>query len=448
MSHRTVIHFIVAGSLALVARYAPIPNLPESGSICLSVFVLAVYFWTTEAIPLYVTSFLILFLEAAYIAPKVGTSYQVFLAPFFSNVIALFLGGLLMARALHKHHIDELVATRVISLMGEKPANVLLGVMLTSAFLSMWMSNTATTAIMFIIALVLVEQFPEGSTFQKAFFLGIPFAATIGGMGTPIGTPPNAIAIQLFNQVSPKTVGFLEWMVCCIPIVLLVLFILWRLILAFFPAPDIRVSVARGREPELSVGTVIVVLTFCVTVSLWLASGIHGIPSGIVALIPVVVLLSTGILLREDFNSISWDVLFLVAGGMTLGLGITHSGLSDWVLAHVPLARLPLIWLVLSFMVVGAVLASFMSNTATANILIPLASALAMIETFPLVAAIALATSGSMVLPVSTPANALAYSSGRVTYGDLFKVGLLISSITIVVILTLGLGWWRMLGYY
>ncbi|MBN2427263.1 MAG: DASS family sodium-coupled anion symporter [Deltaproteobacteria bacterium] len=430
-------------ALALSPLAADLPTRVSAG-----IFALALILWVTEAVPLYVTSLLILFFNAAFLAPLVPVKHTIFLAPFFSDIIALFLGGLLLAEAGHKYHIDEWFADWILRFSGSKPRNILLAMMITTATLSMWMSNTATTAMMLLIAGAVIVPLGEGSDFAKAFFIGIPFSANLGGMMTPVGTPPNAIAMQAINNLQPGAMTFLDWMLVSCPLVILLLLILWGLLLLQHPAPKIRITTRPDFHIRFNLQTITVMIIFFLTVILWLTKDFHGMTSGTVALIPAIVFLGTGILDKRDFKNISWDVLFLVGGGLSLAVAMKEGGLNDFMIQQLPINELSLGSLMLVFILVGAVLTTFMSNTATANLIVPLAFIIPGITGLPLAIGTALAVSATMIMPVSTPPNAIAYSSGLLTMKDMVRTGFIISLIAIVVIVTLGYGWWRLLGYF
>ncbi|MBN1140582.1 MAG: DASS family sodium-coupled anion symporter [Deltaproteobacteria bacterium] len=410
------------------------------------IFLLALLLWVTEAIPLYVTSFLILFFQAALLAPALHISHAPFLAPFFSDIIALFLGGLLLAEAGHKYRIDEWFAEMILKGAGSRPAHVLLALMLTTAFLSMWMSNTATTAMMLLIVGAIAGPLGPGHPFAKAFFLGIPFAANLGGMMTPVGTPPNAIAMQAINNHFPGSMTFLKWMAVSCPIVILLLVLLWGLLLILYPPPQTAIATHPGFHIDLNRATLMVIAVFHITALLWLTSSLHGLSPGTVALIPAIIFLSLGILDKHDFKRISWDVLFLVGGGLALSAGMDKSGLNDFLVQTIPFAKLSPLALLVVFILTGAILTTFMSNTATANLIIPLTFIIPAIPGPSLAVCVALVVSSTMILPVSTPPNAIAYGSGIVTMKEMALAGFLISLFSALLMMSLGSWWWKLLG--
>lgn len=448
---RAVASLAVAGGLAAFALLGPIADMGPSARITLALFAVAAVFWMTEIVPLFVTSLIILAVEVLFLVPALqgegltGTEAQ-FMSPFFSNVTLLFLGGLLLAAAGAKHRLDTWFAARLLGWAGTSAPRVLFAMMAASAFLSMWMSNTATTAMMLILAVALARSLPEGSReFRKALFLGVPFACNIGGLGTPIGTPPNAIAVSML-EARGESIGFLTWMGAALPLVIVLLLILWWMLLRAFPAPKEPIVLPGGDErlpdgwkPRATLAV------FGVAVALWLTGGLTGLSSGQVALIIAVVLLSIGLLDGRDFRGISWDVLFLVGGGLSLGVAVEVSGLADWLSTHLALDQLGAPALLGLFIVGGAVITTFMSNTATANMLMPIALALPLAHG-PLLAGIAMATSASMTLPVSTPPNAIAYYSGEVQLKEMIRHGAAISFIGMVLIFLAGVSLWSWLG--
>ena len=447
MPARSVIYLMIAAVGALAIAFGPLP-MEAPARTCAGIFFVALVLWVTEAVPLYVTSLIILFCELAFLGPQLGVKGSVYLSPFFSNVVALFLGGLLLAEAGRKYHIDEWVAKTVLAIAGTRPSMVLLAMMLVTAVLSMWMSNTATTAMMLIIAGAVVVSLGEDTTFGKALFLGIPFAANLGGMMTPVGTPPNAIAMQQINEHAPGAITFLGWMLAAMPLVVVLLLVLWRVLLLLYPPPEKAVTLDTATHFRPDRKTIAVMALFFLTVVLWLSKGVHGMASGTVALIPAIVFLGTGILEKRDFKGISWDVLFLVGGGLSLAVAMTTSGLDEVVVEAMALEGLGTFGVLVTFLAVGAVLTTFMSNTATANLIIPLAFVIPAVSAVPLAVGTALAVSAVMILPVSTPPNAIAYSSGAVEMKDMARVGIIISACSLIVVVTLGYQWWRLLGLF
>lgn len=443
---------ILLGAFASLA-IALIPwssQLPAQ--MALAIIFFAVVLWVSEAIPLYVTGILILFLEVVFLYPeikKIDPSFKsaAFFQPYFSNIIALFLGGMLLAEGISRYKLDTMLTRRVVMLAGGKPSLVLLALMLTMGFLSMWISNTAATALGMILVLSLVKNLPEGSSFHKAFFLGVPFAANMGGIGTPVGTPPNAIALAFLRKAGADTISFGEWLLALAPFALSMVVLTWLLLIFIYKPPKARLNLEKGGGISFTPARLIVVLTFFTTAIMWLTSGFHKIPDGITALIPVIILLGGGLLTVRDFKSISWDVLFLVGGGMALSVALQKSGLSEMIAMTIPTENLSLPVTMIAFALIGLFLSNIMSNTATANILIPLVFLIPNIEYLPVVLALAISVSSAMALPISTPPNALAYSSGKIDVRSMMKVGSLVGIMSVVIFFFAGVPWLKLLGY-
>ncbi len=430
-----IILFVAAAGVAVIAF--PM-GLDKAQSYAASLFVIATILWMTEAIPLYITSLLVLFLEAILLAPAMKEinpkfKYEIFMHPFFSSVISLFLGGLLLAKAGAKYKIDDYLAKSVVRFSGPRPRNILLGMMITTGFISMWMSNTAATAMMLIITMSIVSDLKE-SGYEKAFFLGIPFAANLGGMGTPVGTPPNAIALSAMQAFLKTPITFLDWMLASVPIVLILIMVLWIILNKMYKEPDIKIVLKQKSRMDFTPKTITVMVVFFLTVILWLTEELHHIPSGITALIPAIIYLGSGILDREDFQSIAWDVLFLVGGGASLAIAIADTGLAQKILGGIPWDQFSFAIIIIIFIIAGAFFTTFMSNTASANIILPLVFSVVGIHYVPVAVATALAISASMSLPVSTPPNALAYSSGKIQLKDMVTAGFIITVASVILI--------------
>ena len=220
LSQKRKIAFVALGLILFFLVYLfPVGALKDlNGDMraALGILLLAATLWITESIPLYATSLIIVLFQVLFISEETIGADET-LAPFFSPIIALFLGGFVLASALHKYDLDLKIADAILERAGKAPGKVMLALMGTTAFLSMWMSNTATTALMIALALPIYEQIPKEERFKKGLILGIPFAANIGGMGTPIGTPPNAIIIEELSNFG-FTVSFLDWMLLALPL--------------------------------------------------------------------------------------------------------------------------------------------------------------------------------------------------------------------------------------
>ncbi|GLS90275.1 dihydroorotate dehydrogenase [Psychromonas marina] len=408
----------------------------------IAIFVMAALCWVLEPIPIYATSLLIIVLELLIISdqglwftkfesPELGEliSYKVIMGTFASPIIMLFLGGFFLAIAATKYRLDINLARVLLKPFGQNPKYVMLGLMIITAVFSMFMSNTATTAMMLSILTPVLALFSQDDLGKVAFALSVPVAANIGGIGTPIGTPPNAVALKYL--VDENSISFGEWMIFGVPFVILMLAIAWFFLIALFPASikEINLNI-KGRFLKTP-KAITVYVTFIVTILLWLMGGLHGMNSYVVALIPVAVFSMFKIITKEDLKKISWDVLWLVSGGIALGVALDKSGLAKNAIDAIPFAGLHPLLLIAGASLLCLLMANFMSHTATANLLLPLVAALgaSMHGLLPyggevvLILAVTFAASLGMSLPISTPPNALAFASGHVETKQMAKVG-------------------------
>lgn len=373
---------------------------------------------------------------------------SVFLTAIADSAVILFLGGFALAKGCVKVGVDRWLANRILPIFGTSPRFVLMGLMLVSAGISLWMSNTATASLMIALVFPLLQILPEDETFRKGILIGIPFAANLGGIGTPIGSPPNIIAFaNLKNHGFGDSISFGSWMLVAIPLLLILLFFAWIWILKAFPAsPGLALSLSFAEENDKASRRKLrfVLGTFLFTACLWLSESFHGIPAGVVAMIPLVLFTSFGILNSHDIRSLEWDVLILVAGGIALGTGIEKSGAGEWFGSLIGSNAGPAesIWVLTLFFSVGLFLSTFLSNTATANLLVPLAIPVAVLllpgneaYVIQLVLGTALGASLAMSLPVSTPPNAVAYAVGGFEIKDMAKIGVRIGLLGLVLVL-------------
>jgi sodium-dependent dicarboxylate transporter 2/3/5 len=415
-------------------------GLGEAGRRTLGIFATAAILWVLEPFPLYVTSFIIVILEVIFLGRAggplglTGSGYAIFLQPFFNPVIVLLLGGFAMATAVKRYGLDDRISRGILRRVGRRPAVVLLGMMTTTAFLSMWISNTATTALMIAVAIPIIRSLPAEEPFGKAVILGIPFAANIGGLGTPIGTPPNAIAIGILDQMD-RGLSFIEWMFRGIPVVVILLILAWLILCRIFPARIGEIS----RELETNRGkmdrkSIFILCVFAAVVFLWLTTSLHGIPASIISLMPLVVFFGLGLLGEDDLRDLGWGILFIVGGGMSLGVAMKESGLSTWIVGLIPFEGFGVLAILFVFAVASAAMTTFISNSATANILMPIVVGVTAVGPQTGAVVVALAASAAMILPISTPPNAMAYGSGYVQIRDMIKAGSIITAVSIVVI--------------
>lgn len=414
-------------------------SCPEAARRTAFVFVAAAILWAFEVLPLYVTSLLIVVLLSFSLGKPGGvmnmgfSGYTLFLLPFSSPVIMLFFGGFMLAQALKKYGVDRYITQAVISRFGTKPIAVLFGILTSSAVLSMWISNTVATAIVLGIVLPSIEGLDIKGSFKKALLLAIPYGANVGGIATPIGSPPNAIALGFLSEYG-YNIDFFGWMTICIPLMLVILVITGLVLYLFFPAKDTAIHLLRDGKTFLDSKGKLVLVIAGVTIALFLLFPLHRIPEPLVALFCVTMLLVTGLLNEEDLKSIAWDILILMWGGLALGLAVAKTGLASWFVTlpifaqHGPL-------LILTFCIAAVFFSMFISNTATVALLLPVALGIEGENKIALAITITLVSNLAMVFPISTPPNAIAYSSHLFKTKDMVKAGLTISLISVILIL-------------
>ena len=346
------------------------------------------------------------------------------MATFADPIIILFLGGFFLAAAATKYGLDLNLARVLLKPFGTNPKFVMLGLMVVTALFSMFMSNTATAAMMLAILGPVLKLFAPEDRGRAAFALCIPVAANIGGIGTPIGTPPNAIALKAMQDMG-LSISFGKWMLFGVPFVVIMLLVGWALLCAMFPIKQKELKLAVGGEFRKDAKAIVVYITFAVTILLWvLGKDVHGLDSNTIAIIPICVFAVTSVITKDDLKAMSWDVLWLVAGGFALGVALQETSLAKDMINAIPFNT----WNPMVLMVgAGAIclfMATFMSHTATASLLMPILAGVAgaMVSggamdnagAIGLLCAIAFASSLGMALPISTPPNALAYATGLV----------------------------------
>ena len=422
----------------------------------IAIFVFTAMMWILEVIPTWTTSVVAIVaillttsnkgLGFLMMKENVGemTNYKSIMAAFADPVIMLFLGGFVLAFAATKVGLDVQLAKVMLKPFGNKPKTVLLGVLLVIGIFSMFMSNTATAAMMLTFLTPVLLTLPADGGGRISFALAIPIAANLGGIGTPIGTPPNAIALGALQEAG-FNITFVGWMIRMVPYVIVMLLIAWFLLTKMFPfkAKTIELKIEGAPVKVTPFQKYVVWVTFALTIILWVFEGVIGVNSNIVAMIPFAVFSATGILKSRDLEHINWAVLWMVAGGFALGTALNQTGLATTLINTIPFAS----WNALVVMLVGGLicyfLSNFISNSAAANLVVPIlivvGKAMAGNPGFEslggipsMIAGIAICASVAMCLPVSTPPNALAASTGMITTKQMATVGIILGVVGIV----------------
>lgn len=460
---------LLLGPLVFVAMLLlppPAGLAPEAWRVAATATLMALW-WVTEAVPIPVTGLLPLALFPPLGVASMGEAA----APYADPLIFLFLGGFLVALGLERWNLHRRIALGVVGLVGVRPASLVGGFMLATAFLSMWVSNTATAVMMLPIGLsviALLRQDGEAAArdgFAPALLLGIAYGASIGGMATLIGTPPNALLAAFMRRTYGVEIGFAQWMAIGLPLAVLMLLGAWLILtrLAFaLPRQEIAGSAAliRGEiaglgplaTPELRVG-----LVFAAAALLWvLRPALEGVlPAGVndtviavaagvlLFVIPAGGTAGRGVRLMDwaTATRLPWGVLLLFGGGLSLAAAIGRSGLAAWIGAgFAGLGHWPLLLVVLLVTAGIVFLTELTSNTATAAAFLPLMASVApalAADPFLLTIPVALGASCAFMLPVATPPNAIVFGSGRLTVAQMARAGFLLNLAAIAIILGL-----------
>lgn len=395
----------------------------------------AISLWVTEAIPPFSVSILIVGFLVFVMGKSEAYDAIQYLQTWSDSVIWLFLGGFFLAEAMKKTKLDLLLLKAVLPKFGNNPVYVLWGLMLVTAIMSMLMSNTATTAMMIATISPLFTRLNESSNLSKALLLGIPAAASVGGMGTIIGSAPNAIAVGALEKLG-HPISFLEWMMVGTPLALILLFIFWRVLVKKYEINKtesldfsfLQETPAIHSNRVEFLHKIIVLVILAVTLFCWLMSKWIGIPVAAASGIPIVGLTITGVLSEKDIRQLPWDTLMLVAGGLALGLAIEEQRIAAHFVEQISHIQVSFIMLLSLFGFITVILSNFMSNTAATTILIPMGvSLLAMVggnDIHPMILPLVIGLSASCVLflPVSTPPNAIAFSTGLIKQSE-FRLG-------------------------
>ena len=433
-----------------------IADLTVTQQRVIALFAFAALMWICEIIPNWTTSLLVIVISLLTLSDKgLGflcdqrfgqlVSYKTIMASFADPVVMLFLGGFVLAIMAEKYGLDVTMGRALLSIFGTRPKIVLLGFLIVISVFSMFMSNTATAAMMLAFLAPVLSTLPSDDKGKIGLALSIPVAANLGGIGTPIGTPPNATAVRFLAEANAE-ISFMDWMIHMIPYVVIMILIAWLLLQWFFPfkAKKLVLEIPSNKKEKNWKSTVVWV-TFIGTILLWMTESITKINSNIVALIPLGVLTACGIFTKEDIKEINWSVLWLVAGGFALGTCLQGTGLAKVLIDSIPFGSMPVILVLVVAGIVCYFLSNFISNSATAALLIPIliviaegmadpsaannAEFLSLGGSKAMIVFIASCASLAMLFPISTPPNAIASSTGLVETKDMAKVGALIGVI-------------------
>ena len=455
--------YIKVGLISLAAlAIAMLPNevfgiegLTDIQQRVIAIFLWAACMWIVEAVPAWTTSLLIivimlLTISDSGISPLVNgyekselLSYKVIMNTFANPTVMLFMGGFILALVASKSGIDISMARAMLKPFGSNPKIVLFGFMLVTAVFSMFVSNTATAAMMLTFLAPVLRQLPPTEKGTAALALAIPIGANIGGLATPIGTPPNGIALQYINDVDGLNLGidFGEWTLLMTPLMLAILIISWLYLSLRYPftAKKVNLTIIGGAKKGWR--TYVIYGTLAVTILLWMFEKVTGINSYVVALFPIGVFALTRIIKSSDLKDIDWACLWMVAGGFALGEGMSKTGLAAALVNTIPFGTWPALTVMLGGGLLCWLLSQFISNSAATALMVPIMVAVgsgmgpalgAYGGVGTLLVGVAMSASFAMSLPISTPPNAIAYSTGLIKTSQMFRTGMAIGVISLV----------------
>ena len=452
---------ILSAAVALLPREVfGIEGLTDVHQRIISLFVFAALMWLTEALPSWVTSMIVVtvmlftvstsafnFLRPEDPAAASGlVPFKSIMACFANPTIMLFIGGFVLAIGLTKVKLDVALARFLLKPFGTRSEVVLLGFILVTAIFSAFVSNTATAAMMLAFLTPVLRQLPADGKGRIALALAIPIGANLGGMMTPIGTPPNMIALDYLSSIG-MGISFVDWTIKMTPFVLLLLVLAWLLLRFMFPFKQKNIEIKIEGDIVWDFKTWSVVAAFAVTIFMWMfGTDLWGVDTNVVAMLPIAIFCATGILTRRDLEEINWSVLWMVAGGFALGVALNYKGagaesLSNLIVSSVPFGNFsPIAVMILAGLICFG-FSNFISHSAATSLLVPVLGVVAVGMSDALTAVggaqamlvgIAIASSVSMILPISTPPNAIAHSTGFIEQKDMMKVGIIIGVLGII----------------
>ena len=438
-----------------------LPNISVVEHRVIAIFILALVLWFTEAIPSWTTSILIVVVllltcsDQAIILLQEGgkeafkgiaLSHKTIMGSFADPTIMLFLGGFVIAIMASKMGIDAQLARVLLAPFGKKSKVVLLGFLLVTGVFSMFISNTATAAMMLTFMAPILRQLPADDKGRTALILAIPIGANIGGMGTPVGTPPNAIALKYLNESLGFNIGFFDWAIIMMPFAIFLLLFAWFILTKIFPFKNEEIHLKIEGETAKGPQLMISYITIGLTILLWLTDKVTGINANTVAMVPIAIFCVLGLFGKNDLKEIDWDVIWLVAGGFALGTALDKSGLAKHLVEAIPFAQWSPLVVIIGAGLLCWFFSNIISNTATAALIIPVMVAVgtgmgSVLEPFggilTLILGVTLAASLAMILPVSTPPNAIAFSTGMVEVKHMRTMGVIMGVVGLILAFTL-----------
>lgn len=442
---------VVAVTLLLWFIPSDLIGLPTINPVeqrVLAIFAFAALMWVFNAFPAWTTSMVVVVLllfctsdsslwfmksDSAGETFSNLVSYKAILACFADPTIMLFIGGFIIAIAATKSGLDVKLAKALLLPFGTKSENVLLGFLLVTGLFSMFISNTATAAMMLTFLTPVLRSLPADGKGKIALALAIPIGANIGGIGTPIGTPPNAIALNFLREAG-HVVGFGEWMMVMGPLTIVLLLLAWVVLRWLFPFKQKTIHLEiDDSHIKTDWRNYVVYVTFAITICLWLLDSVTGVNANVVAMLPVGVFAISGVITKKDLEEISWSILWMIAGAFALGVALKATGLGSHLIEAIPFDQWHPIMIIVGSGLICYLMANFISHTATATLFVPILAlagqGMTSLDSFggvsTLLIGVAIGSSVAMILPISTPPNALADATGMIKQKDMVKTGII-----------------------
>ena len=448
----------------LISNLPPPAGLSEDGVAVLACTFWIAIWWITEAIPIAVTSLLPIILFPLTGALDLSTTTS----SYGHKYVFLYIGGFILAIAIERWNLHKRIALSIIKIIGTNVRGIILGFMVATAFLSMWISNTATSVMMLPIGMAIIAQLrdnpdtieDENKIFGKMLMLAIAYSASIGGIATLIGTPPNIVLAGILEELYNVEITFPQWMMIGLPISIILLFICWKYLTSFafnikqdkFPGGIAEIKKQHKNLGNISYEEKMVLIVFAGTAIAWISRSfflqkfipniddtIIGIIAGVVLfLIPASKEKHRKILTWEEAVKLPWGILLLFGGGLALAQAFKVSGLAEWIGGQLTLLNgIALILIVLVLTAAINFLTEITSNLATTAMMLPILASLALslnVHPYILMVATTLAASCAFMLPVATPPNAVVFGSGYLKVFDMVRVGLWMNIISIIIL--------------
>ena len=470
-SYRNRIGLFTGAAVFFIILLLPLPaGMPPAALRVGAIASLMAVWWLTEAIPIPATALLPLALF-----PLLGiTDSKQASAPYANHLIFLFLGGFFIAIAMEKWNLHKRIALRIIDLVGTSPNRIILGFMISTAFLSMWISNTATAMMMVPVGMAIIKQStdlikknnpnnidttPEKFNFGTALMLSIAFSASIGGVATIIGTPPNTILVGLIESMYHKEIAFSDWMLIGVPLAAIMLIVTWVYLTRFALKPEIselpggKDTIKKGikelgkiTSAERKVLFVFIFVAVSWIVRGFIKSGSQMMHDSTIAIIGAIMLFMIPVDFKkglfildwESAKKAPWDIIILFGGGLSLAEGFIKSGLAKWIGSQMgSLQGVSFVILIIVVVIIAMLLTEVTSNTATSAMLIPVMGSIAVgmaIHPYGPMIAVCIASSYAFMLPVATPPNAVVFGSKYITIPTMAKVGVILDIIGLIFI--------------